>query len=269
MNRSNPMNVRRAAVALAVASLGLAACGDRDRSADASGGRTATNNSASTGATTASAPSSSVTSTSNSTTIAAADRNFILTAASNDMLEVEASRLALDRTQNAAVRTFAQHMVDEHTKTTDKLRSIASNAGFNETLAMNSMHSADLERLRALNGAEFDREYAAQIGVAAHQMAVAQFEAAERDLGDAQLKRFASETLPHLREHLQQAQAMATSVGVPGDRLKVANAAGVRGAADPSATGTTSASGATSGGSPATGSTPTPSGTTGRSGSGS
>jgi hypothetical protein len=33
--------------------------------------------------------------------------------------------------------------------------------------------------------------------------------------------------LPHLRDHLRQAQALARQVGVPGGRLKLANAAGM------------------------------------------
>ena len=46
----------------------------------------------------------------------AADVDFVATAASSNSLELEASKLALERSKNTAVRDFAQHMVAEHGK---------------------------------------------------------------------------------------------------------------------------------------------------------
>jgi len=81
--------------------------------------------------------------------------------------------------------------------------------------------------LREMSGRDFDREYAVQVGVAAHQQAVTLFERAARDAINPQLKSFAEQMLPHLRDHLRQSQALAKLVGVPSERLKLANAAGM------------------------------------------
>jgi hypothetical protein len=133
--------------------------------------------------------------------------------------------------------------VDDHSKTSEQLRSIARNAGVTEAMQMNAMHSGDLDKLRGMNGREFDQEYAAQVGVAAHQQAVALFDRAAREATDPQLKSFAEQTLPHLREHLKQSQALATQVGVSADRLKIANnAAAAPGASNGSATSPTGSS---------------------------
>jgi putative membrane protein len=157
----------------------------------------------------------------------ASDREFVTSASSSDVMEVEASRLAVDRTQSDAVRRFAQQMVDDHTKTSQLLASIAREAGLTEPMQMNPAHSDNLDRLRSLGGRDFDREYAAQVGVAAHQQAITLFERAARDVSHPQLKSFAEQMLPHLRDHLRQSQALAKQVGVPSERLKLANAAGI------------------------------------------
>ena len=241
LSNQGPDLQRMALTAAVVAALTLVACGDRDRGVG--GSPPATPGSATKSATVSGPPSASAPAPKKALSIpapsapamAAADRDFVSLAASGDTFEIETSRLALDKTQAAVVKTFAQHMIDDHTKISDQLRSIARSAGITDMLAMNATHSADLERLRALSGRDFDREYAAQVGVAAHQEAVALFTQTSRTAADAQLRSYAEQTLPHLREHLQQAQTLAKQVGVPGDRLKLANAAGQAGGFVPEA----------------------------------
>lgn len=157
--------------------------------------------------------------------VAAADRAFLTAAASSGLMEVEASRLALERSKHERVRAFAQRMVDDHTKSNDMLRSVAASVGMNDLPAtMTDAHQGHLEKLRSLQGQEFDREYAAQVGVAGHTEAVALFDRATRDGAHQDIKVYAEKSLPTLREHLQQAQDTAKAVGVPADRMKSAAA---------------------------------------------
>lgn len=157
--------------------------------------------------------------------IVAADRDLLTLAASAGMLEIEGSRLALDKSKHDQVRNFAQKIVDHHSQANDELRSIARTAGISElppTLVQ--AHGWHMERLRALNGQEFDREYAAQIGVESHIEALDLFERTARDASNAELRTFAESKLPALREHLAEAQAVAKAVGVSVERMKSANA---------------------------------------------
>jgi len=104
------------------------------------------------------------------------------------------------------------------------LRTIVRAAGVSDMLAMNAAHSADFERLGRLEGRDFDREYAAQVGIAVYQQAFRLYDQASREITDAQLKSFAQETMPQLRERLQEARTLARQVGVSAERLKLANA---------------------------------------------
>ena len=145
--------------------------------------------------------------------ISASDVDFVATAASSNALEVEASKLALERSKNGAVRKFAQHMVDDHAKVGEELRALPVAASVGNFAALLLKHKDQLSKLRELQGAAFDKAYATQIGVAAHQETVGLFEKAADTASDSQTKAFAQAKLPALREHLQMAQTMAQQVG--------------------------------------------------------
>jgi predicted outer membrane protein len=68
------------------------------------------------------------------------------------------------------------------------------------------------ERLRSLSGEEFDREFAKTM-VQNHQKSIQKFENAAQTLQDSELKEFAQNTLPKLREHHRRAQELARAVG--------------------------------------------------------
>jgi putative membrane protein len=62
-------------------------------------------------------------------------------------------------------------------------------------------------KLKAKSGKDFDQSYD-QIQVKAHQEAVALFEAYTRGGDNADLKSWAAQTLPHLKEHLSMTQKL-------------------------------------------------------------
>jgi len=52
------------------------------------------------------------------------DSLFAAAAAQSDIYEITASQVALDHTTSQAVKTFAQKMIQDHTKTTNALKPI-------------------------------------------------------------------------------------------------------------------------------------------------
>jgi hypothetical protein len=73
--------------------------------------------------------------------------------------------------------------------------------------ALDSEHQKLLDDLKAKNGKEFDQTYD-QVQVKAHRDAVALFEAYGKSGDNADLKNWASQTLPHLKEHLSMAEKL-------------------------------------------------------------
>jgi len=137
----------------------------------------------------------------------ASDEAFARKAALAGMTEIEASRLALAKSTDEKVRTFAQHMVDDHTKAAEQLKAVATQQGVPLPLDLDASHRKAVETLQSLSGAAFDAAYRSQM-LADHKDAVALFEG-EAKRGTSGLEQFASETLPTLRTHLSMAQELA------------------------------------------------------------
>lgn len=136
------------------------------------------------------------------------DAGFMKQAAQNGHVEVEASQLALTKATNADVKAFAQKMVDEHTKTGQQLNALASRKGVELPTGPSIVQKTKMKLLDTADGASFDRRYAKSIGVEAHEETVKLFERAAKDARDADVKAFAAQTLPALREHLKMARAL-------------------------------------------------------------
>lgn len=133
---------------------------------------------------------------------------FAATAASSNMFEIESSQLALDQATNDDVKAFAQHMIDDHTAAGEKMKAAAQSDGVTPPAAMAGKDQAELEKLQAAEGADFDTAYlAAQ--VAAHDEAVALFKTFSEGGEASALKSFAAETLPTLEEHQAMAHELA------------------------------------------------------------
>src|SRR4051795_4576810 len=138
---------------------------------------------------------------------------FVNKAANSDMFEVQSSQLALTKTQDNRLREFAQRMVKDHTQAGDKLK--AATQGQTIPTSLDQEHAQMLQKLQQAQGDEFSRQYV-QMQVDGHQKTVALFESYAQNGDNAQLKQFAQQTAPTLREHLQQITQIRNDMAGPG-----------------------------------------------------
>lgn len=123
---------------------------------------------------------------------------FARLAASSNMLELETSTLALQRSQNDDIRAFAQKMIDDHTLAGEKMQTAAQTAGVEVSVEMTE---ADRDAAQALrDAADFDRAYL-ELQVKAHDAAVSLFETFSTEGAVGPMRDFATETLPTLKDH--------------------------------------------------------------------
>lgn len=127
--------------------------------------------------------------------------SFLPAAVSSNGLEIESSRLALERSQSPTVREFARRMIEDHERASRELMTVTEEAGLGPVpLRINQRHQAMLDELRAVGSAGFDDAYA-EMQRMAHDEAIALF-GTYAEAGDQEaLRQFASRTLPVLREH--------------------------------------------------------------------
>jgi putative membrane protein len=141
-----------------------------------------------------------------------ATRSFTLAAASGNTLEVESSRIALEKSQNQDVKSFAQMMIDDHTKVGEQMKSTLQTAGLPPPAdKMTPKHQDVVNKLTQAGGNKFDGQYvAAQLK--AHDEAINLFSNYAKNGDNAELKKFAEATLPSLEKHKTMVEDLRSKV---------------------------------------------------------
>lgn len=139
------------------------------------------------------------------------DTCFAQQAAMSDLFEIRSSELALSRSSNEAVKRFAQTIINDHKDASTKLKTRASALNITLPAEVDAPKLADLQALQVKKGEAFDRAYAA-IQVNAHVDAVNLFTSYAAQGQNADLKAHATETLPHLKHHLEMARELLSAV---------------------------------------------------------
>lgn len=135
--------------------------------------------------------------------------DFVQKAAMSDMYEVEAGKIASQKGQSDAVKSFGQMMVDAHSKTTEELKGIVASENIKVDLPskLDASHQKLIDDLNAASDADFDKIYAKQ-QIDGHQDAVNLFDAYAKKGDNAALKAFAQKTLPVIQQHLDAAKKL-------------------------------------------------------------
>jgi putative membrane protein len=135
--------------------------------------------------------------------------DFAQKAATSDMYEVQAGKLAADKGQSDAVKQFGQQMVDAHSKTTEELTSIVKNKNIKVDLPpkLDATHQKLIDDLSSVSAQDFDKTYADQ-QAAAHKKAVDLFKKYASKGDDPDVKQFAEKTLPTIEHHLEEAKKL-------------------------------------------------------------
>jgi putative membrane protein len=133
---------------------------------------------------------------------------YIGSAASGDLFEIESSRLALERSRNPEILSFAQMLIGDHGRMSNELMMAADRAGLNPPPPRMLPHHLDmLARLRSVGPGGFDRAYKTE-QIAAHQEAL-NLHRTYADNGDLPpLREVAARAVPIIEAHLAKAQRL-------------------------------------------------------------
>ena len=130
-------------------------------------------------------------------------QEFATKAAGAGAFEIQSSQLALTKSQNADIKSFAQMMIDDHSKAAEGLKTAAAaRGGITVPADIDAESAAKLQRLQAAAAGDFDKLYV-QMQTDAHVDAVALFSGFAQNGPAGPLKDFAGQTLPTLQMHYQ------------------------------------------------------------------
>lgn len=138
-----------------------------------------------------------------------ADANgFVSNVAASDMFEIESAKLAADKAQSPALKSFAAMLRSDHEKSTADLKTAAGAASPPLTVApeLDAEKQAMLGALKGLSGAEFDKAFVDQQKTA-HQKALTLLNGYSGAAGDP-LKDFAGKAATVVQGHLDKLNAM-------------------------------------------------------------
>jgi putative membrane protein len=158
------------------------------------------------------------------TKLAGPDETFVTKAAAGGLAEVELGKLAAQKASDPDVKAFGQRMVDDHSKANDKLKEIATTKGVTVPTQLKGEAKSLYDKLSKASGAAFDKMYMHDM-LMDHQKDVKEFEKESSSAKDSDVKQFAADTLPTLKEHLKLAQTTASKVGATSHASAASNKA--------------------------------------------
>ncbi|QJD92338.1 DUF4142 domain-containing protein [Duganella dendranthematis] len=142
------------------------------------------------------------------TPIAKADSDRLVAIAQANIAEVAAGKLALDKSSNADVKSFAQTMIDDHGKGLDETKKVAAAKNVTLPTEPDAEHKKMATDLEKLSGAAFDKQYVSKAGVADHTKVLAALKKDIANAKDADVKALASKLEPTVAHHGEMAKKL-------------------------------------------------------------
>jgi putative membrane protein len=136
-------------------------------------------------------------------------KGFVAAAATTDMYEVEAAKIASMRSHDEMVKKFAKNMISAHTKTTDELKEIVADQKLDLTppASLDTRRQSMIDDLRGVKAADFDERYIAQ-QVDAHEEALILMRGYHNSGDNASLKKFAGNVENAVKMHLSMVKRL-------------------------------------------------------------
>lgn len=141
---------------------------------------------------------------------------YLATAGSSDQFEIQSAQLALQMSQNPQLRSIANMLIADHTRSTQMLMSAAASARVPAPPpALLPQHQALLDQLRASgSGVAFDTAFR-DIQINAHQQALALHQNYSTGGDVPALRATAAQIVPVVQNHLNMLQSLQVVAAPP------------------------------------------------------
>jgi putative membrane protein len=139
------------------------------------------------------------------------DAMFLKKAAAGGMAEVAMGKLALQKSSNDDVKTFAQKMVDDHTAMGQDVQTVAKELNVNLPDGLMGGDKKEYAKLQTLSGPAFDKEYMAFM-LKDHKKDLADFKSENASTQNPQIKDLTSKGASIIQGHLEMAMTVQGQV---------------------------------------------------------
>lgn len=132
---------------------------------------------------------------------------YIAAAGASDMYEIQSSQTVLQTTKDPKVKSFAQMMIKDHTKSTAQLKAAALTAKVKPKPMLTPAQTEMLTQLKAETGTARDQAYIAQQKTA-HGQALTIHQSFAQGGKNMALKAVATRVVPVVQHHIEMLQTM-------------------------------------------------------------
>ncbi|OGX90196.1 hypothetical protein BEN49_23570 [Hymenobacter coccineus] len=134
------------------------------------------------------------------------DADFITKVDEGGHNEMGLSKIVLTKNPSPTVKAYANKMIADHTKAGAELTPIAKAHGVKLKGMMDAEHQTMREAMLKMSGPDLEKKYMDQM-VTDHDKTVALFESEIANGKEADVKGFATKTLPTIQQHDNMAKA--------------------------------------------------------------
>lgn len=146
--------------------------------------------------------------------LASGDQKMMSDIAYSNISEVAAGKLALEKSQGEDVKSYAQKMIDDHTKAQQELQTLADSKGVKLPTEPDAKHKALAKAMSGLKGDAFDKRYLKQGGLNDHENTHKLLTRVVNKAKDQDLKAYAGKTITVVDQHLKMAQDTSSKHGM-------------------------------------------------------
>ena len=141
------------------------------------------------------------------------DQQILTELAQANVNEINAGQIAQQKATSQEVKSFAQQMVDDHSKGLQAVQELARNKNVTLPTEPDAKHRAMADKLNSLTGDAFDRAYLSGAGVSDHQAAHKQLAQADKRARDPDVKALVEKLQPVVEHHLDEVRPLAKNKG--------------------------------------------------------
>ncbi len=132
------------------------------------------------------------------------DRQFVRKAAMGNRAEIELARLAQQKASSPQVKNLARTIAQDHLQAQHKLQEVAQDTNVSMPSRIPREAAREKKKLSSLTGDQFDHAYVQYI-MQEHKKNISEFEKATELASGADVRQYATSTLPDLHKHLRLA----------------------------------------------------------------
>ena len=135
------------------------------------------------------------------------DSDYLVFAADVNMKEIQMGKLAQQKSTNAEVRSYAEMMINDHTKALENLKKTAEAKNISLPTALSEDAQEAYDDLNDEKAEDFDKKYVNMM-VDGHEKTIKKMEKASEKANDEEIRMWAADMLPTLRTHHSEAERL-------------------------------------------------------------